>query len=140
MTDRWYAVPGYKGKSQHGEIRDPHVLDASGQLVCVCEGLDIAERIVEDHNTLRHWQGTPDGIVSFEPGSTTVLVDAPPLPDGSVYAGRLGDYPTGHKLEGWTWRPGVRGWRFDYEWHGMGGNYWDSGTWHYAKPTDTGDK
>ena len=50
MDNRWYAVPGYKGKSQSGEIRQPHVLDESGQLVCVCEGLDIAERIVEDHN------------------------------------------------------------------------------------------
>ena len=58
MNNRWYAVPGYKGKSQHGEIRDPHVLDASGQLVCVCEGLDIAERIVEDHN--KHLTTVPD--------------------------------------------------------------------------------
>ena len=134
MNSRWYAVPGYKGKSQHGEVRDPHVLDASGQLVCVCEGLDIAERIVDDHNAFRHWhEADPDGISYIEPSAFALPLEAPPLPDGAVYAGRLSDYPRGADLLGWIMHEDGDKWRGPASWKGMGNVESDYGRAHYAK-------
>jgi len=49
LNEKWYAVPGYKGAPEKMD-RDPHVVNDRGELMCVCEGLDIAEQIVRDHN------------------------------------------------------------------------------------------
>lgn len=44
----WYAVPGYRGEA--AVINQPHVVDDAGELVCICEKLEHAERIAVLHN------------------------------------------------------------------------------------------
>jgi len=49
LSGKWYAVPGYRGAPEKMD-REPHVVNERGELVCVCEGLEIADQIALDHN------------------------------------------------------------------------------------------
>lgn len=46
LGGKWYAVPPCAGAKESFE-RQPHVLDSMGELVAVCETMEIAEHIAQ---------------------------------------------------------------------------------------------
>ena len=52
-SDRWYAVPAYKGATGH--FGQPHVVNSHGELIARCESITDAVQIADDHNAaLKH--------------------------------------------------------------------------------------
>ena len=145
MTDstRWYAVPGY-GRQL------PTVVNAAGELVCTCEELEDAKSIAADHAACAPKPNAPE-IIGYKTGKDFMELsvrdcgklvqrepppECPPLPDGAVYAGRLGDYPDGHKVIGWIWDTVSGDWEGSEDEPWYGDKTGPECFWHYAKPAN----